>query len=620
VPAPGIHPQFLATRLAVILAACVVLAERRRQGARELAASEAKFRAIFDHAAVGVALHDADGAILEANPAYERITGYARAELLTMRASDLAPPAEAALPRGPVKAIELGGREHTSVEKHVRRRDGTIRRCALTVTRVDRFDSAGAEPGLVGMLQDVTEHRALEEELVYRAYHDALTGLANRARFHDRLAEALRAACSAEGAHPGAGAAVAVLLVDLDGFKLVNDVAGHAAGDALLREVGARLLDAARGCELVARLGGDEFGVLLAGVRADADALAVADRIVAAVGRPFTVHGVAAAVGVSVGVARGGTGEQPPAPAGAPPLAAVDALLRHADLALYEAKARGKRQAALFEPGMHAAAVARVALEAALRDGLARGEFRLVYQPVVDLATGELSGVEALVRWEHPEHGLVPPAEFIPLAEETGLIRPIGRWVLEEACRQGAAWTAGGAPGATTMSVAVNVSGRQLQQPAFVDEVRAALEDSGFPAARLVLELTESTVIHQPEVARQQLGLLKALGVRLAIDDFGTGYSALSYLRQFPIDLLKIDKSFVDEIAAGGQPAALAGAIVGLGDALNLRTVAEGVESAEQAAALERLGCALAQGYHFSRPVGADAITALLVGGVAAAV
>ena len=268
---------------------------------------------------------------------------------------------------------------------------------------------------------------------------------------------------------------------------------------------------------------------------------------------------------------------------------------------------------------MHATAVERVALEAALRRGLEAGEFRLVYQPIVDLASGALTGVEALVRWHAPGRGMVSPAEFIPLAEETGLIRSLGRWVLEEACRQGAAWAAlGDAHGAPAFSMTVNVSGRQLQQAAFVGEVAAALAASGFPAERLVLELTESTVIHHPEVARQRLTALKALGVRLAIDDFGTGYSALSYLRQFPIDVLKIDKSFVDDVAGGGQPAALAAAIIALGDALALHTVAEGVESAEQAAALRTMGCPLAQGYHFARPLAPEAVATWVTAGVAA--
>ena len=561
-------------------------------------ASGAQLRAVFDHAAVGIALHDSEGWILEANRAYQQLLGYTRDELLTMRASQLSPPDDLDVIREPLRALKARQCDRVMVEKRLVRKDGAVRTYALTVSRLE---ATGQDAGLVAMLQDVTDHRALQEELVYRAYHDPLTALANRARLRERAAAAL-------GASGERADRVAVLVLDLDGFKLVNDSAGHTVGDALLVQVAARLLHATRGSDLVARLGGDEFAVLLDDVGGDADATRVADRIVESLGRPFTVQGTTAVVGVSVGIARGGLADLAPSD-GTASLEPVDALLRDADLALYAAKARGKGQAVVFERAMHASAVERVALEAAMRRGLDCGEFFLVYQPIVHLGTGALAGVESLVRWRTPERGVVSPAQFIPLAEETGLIRPLGRWVLEEACRQGAAWIAA-APDAPAFSVTANVSGRQLQQPGFVAEVEAALAESGFPAERLVVELTESTVVHHPDVARRRLTALKALGVRVAIDDFGTGYSALSYLRQFPIDVLKIDKSFVDEIAGGGQPAALAAAIVALGDALSLRTVAEGVETAEQAAALGRMGCALGQGYHFSRPVHPEAIAA----------
>ncbi len=598
----------------LILGAAVLAAAADRRHRRQLAASrdalqasEARLRSIFEHAAVGIALHDDEGRILEANRAYEAIVGYSREELRSMRAADLSPLEDAAVTREPVRALKAGERDHVAVEKRFRRKDGVERLCALNVSRIDSLPDG--RPGLVGMLQDITEYRALESQLVHRAYHDPLTGLANRARFRERAEAAIARAVAANGD----ASRVVVLTLDLDGFKLVNDSAGHLVGDALLVEVAARLLHTTRGCDLVARLGGDEFAVLFERVGGLTDALAAADRIVDALARPFTVHGTTVTVGGSIGIARGGADASDTAPAPSAALAPVDALLRDADLALYEAKARGRGQAVVFEPAMHATAVERVALEAALRHGLEAGEFRLVYQPIIDLATGVLTGVEALVRWHRPGHDVVSPAAFIPLAEETGLVRPLGRWVLEEACRQGAAWAADGAArGIPGFSVTVNVSGRQLQQVGFVGEVEAALTASGFPAERLVLELTESTVIHHPELARQRLVALKALGIRLAIDDFGTGYSALSYLRQFPIDVLKIDKSFVDEVASGGQPAALAAAIVALGDALELRTVAEGVESADQAAALRAMGCPLAQGYHFSRPVSPVAIAALL--------
>ncbi|HEY0777117.1 MAG TPA: bifunctional diguanylate cyclase/phosphodiesterase, partial [Gemmatirosa sp.] len=294
-------------------------------------------------------------------------------------------------------------------------------------------------------------------------------------------------------------------------------------------------------------------------------------------------------------------------------------LLRDADLALYAAKDAGKGRAVVFAPEMHDTFVGRLAVEAALRDALDRGEFSLVYQPVVTIADGTVTGVEALVRWSHPVQGTILPSEFVPIAEETGLIVPIGRWVLDEACRQAAAWqrartrAAVGGPPAGPFTVAVNVSGRQLARAEFVAEVEAALVTSGLKPEQLVLELTETTVIHHPDAVRRRLESLKALGVRIAIDDFGTGYSALSYLRQFPIDVLKVDKSFVERIADGGQAAALAAAIVALGSALGLRTVAEGIENAAQAAELANMGCALGQGFHFAAPLSPDEVVAVLL-------
>ncbi len=604
VPVDGVAVWALAAGLTLAL----VIARARSRAISALGASEARLRAIFDHAAVGIVVQGEDGQIQDANPAFQQLVRYTLPELRAMRPSDFVPPEDAeAVDELPALTHALGGGQQVTVEQRFRRRDGALRRCELTVSRV----SSGR--ALVGLVQDVTHHRELQDELHFRAYHDPLTRLANRARFRERAAAALEA-----GGDAGVDA-VAVLLVDLDGFKLVNDTAGHAAGDALLVEVSKRLLNATRGCDVVARLGGDEFGVLLTNVGGDADAYAVADRIISSVQRPIAVDGTNARVGASIGIARGGHLAAEPVDAAEPLTQRVNALLRDADLALYAAKDAGKGRAVTFAPDMHAAFVERLSMEAALREALERREFRLVYQPIVELAGGAIMGVEALVRWEHPTRGVVTPAEFVPVAEETGLIVPIGRWVLEEACRAGGAWQralAADGQAARPFSVAVNVSGRQLARGEFVGEVESALAAAGLAPGRLTLELTESTVVHHPEAVRRRLESLRALGVRLAIDDFGTGYSALSYLRQFPIDVLKVDKSFVDPVAGGGQAAALAGAIVALGGALGLRTVAEGIESAEQAERLGAMGCALGQGFYFAAPLDpAEVGEALAVGG-----
>jgi diguanylate cyclase (GGDEF)-like protein len=404
-----------------------------------------------------------------------------------------------------------------------------------------------------------------------------------------------------------------VLFLDLDDFKRVNDSFGHAEGDCLLIMVADRLVSATRGCDTVARLGGDEFAVLFTNLRDQEDAVTVADRITRAMREPISLGGTQVTISPSVGIATAGHGSS------------SDALLRNADVAMYRAKASGKGRHAVFEPSMHAEVLVRVQLETDLRRAVERGELRLHYQPIVRLDDGEVAGAEALVRWEHPERGLVFPSDFIPLAEETGLVVPLGRWVLGEACRQARHWyerqpgtvpaAPAGSDGSLPLGVTVNISGRQLAEASFVDDVHAALDRSGLSPQCLVLEITESVVMQHTDATLDKLHALKALGVRLAVDDFGTGYSSLSYLQRFPLDILKIDKAFVGPVAMGAGDPVLARAIIALGQTLRLETVAEGIEHAAQCDELLALGCKYGQGYHFGRPVPMEELDHRSIGG-----
>ncbi len=440
--------------------------------------------------------------------------------------------------------------------------------------------------GSVATHEDVTERRKVEARIAYMAHHDALTDLPNRVLFREEMAKAL---CRTER-----DATLAVLCIDLDNFKTVNDTLGHPVGDSLLQEASKRLRACARPADTVARLGGDEFAIVQDAVDQPVGATALAARVIKEMAEPCDVQGHQIVIGASVGIAIAPDDGKDP-----------DRLLKNADMALYRAKADGRGAYRFFEPAMDAKMQARRALELDLRKALALGEFEPFYQPIINLETNAVSGFEALLRWRNPERGLVPPGEFIPLAEEIGLVNPIGAWVLKQACTEAAGW-----PG--QIKVAVNLSPVQFKSGTLVLDVIAALGASGLPAHRLELEITETVLLQDTEATLSILNQLRALGVRISMDDFGTGYSSLSYLRKFPFDKIKIDQSFIRDLSDKPDSIAIVRAVAGLGATLGIATTAEGVETDEQLERLRAEGCTEVQGYLFSRPKPANELNALL--------
>jgi diguanylate cyclase (GGDEF)-like protein/PAS domain S-box-containing protein len=554
--------------------------------------SEARFRSLVQNASDVTMVVGADTVVSYVTPPVQRVLGWEPAELLGVELAELIHPEESAYARAFYADMDGDGESTATVEWRVRHRDGSWRQ--FEVVNASLLDD-DAVRGIVATLRDVTERRELERELEHQAFHDRLTGLANRALFRDRLEHAL--ARRNRNPHP-----VAVLLLDLDDFKVVNDSLGHAAGDRLLVMVAERLRGHLRASDTTARLGGDEFAVLLDDPASADEATLVAERLVEVLTAPYQLDGRELFVRASIGVALAAVTGQP-----------ADELLRDADMAMYAAKAQSRGGYQIFQPALHEAAVGRLALEGDLQRGIEEGQFALHYQPILELASGRLVGLEALLRWHHAERGWVAPLDFIPAAEASGQIVPIGRFVLRQACRQAVAWQARFP--AQPLKMSVNVSARQLQEPDVAEDIKRVVDECGMDPRLLVLEITETVLVKDVEAMAAKLRALTACGLRVAVDDFGTGYSSLSYLHRFPVHLLKIDKSFTDRVDGSVDDAALARAIVRLGQALHLETVAEGVETASQLAALRELGCTFGQGYHFAKPMDAGGIEGLLEAG-----
>lgn len=552
----------------------------------ESLARAAQLQSILDASPLAIAV-TRERCVKRANPAYERLFGYRLEEMRDRSVACHFPDHEAFVAFGErlARAVADGG--VARLEERFKDRSGRLFWADLYARLLD---PARPDKGIVVLIEDISERKAAEERIRYLAEHDALTGLPNRVLLHDRLAQALLVAQRERRR-------LALLFVDLDHFKNINDSLGHHVGDQLLGAVAERIVQCVRASDTVSRPGGDEFMLLLPDITAADDAARVAEKLLEALARPFSIDGrqlmVSASIGISLYPDDG---------------ADIDALMRSADVAMYHGKESGRNAYHFFRAEMNERVLERVSLENALRRALRNGEFALHYQPQVDSATHRIIGVEALVRWHDPEAGLVSPARFIPVAEDTGLILPLGAWVLKEACRQNRAWQDAGMP---AIPVAVNISALQFRQAQFADVIAGALAASGVAPGCLELELTESVMMDAAERNVAVLDGLRDMGVRVSIDDFGTGYSSLAYLKRLPIDKLKIDQAFVRDIASDPDDAAIVGAIIGLAHNLRLEVIAEGVENEAQLDFLQHCGCDQVQGYLFSPPLPPAAFEAL---------
>nr|BFE72545.1 EAL domain-containing protein [Actinoplanes digitatis] len=582
--------------LAAIMSCLVALnsmhAHNRRQLDTRRKAAEHRTEMLLEAASDAVFAIDAEGVVRYASPSAQRILGLRTDQLSGTAASTLTHPEELESLREWLAGLWRTPGETSRTEARLRRPDGTWMH--LDVIGTNRVDDPALRAAVIS-LRDIGRRKELEDELSKQAFTDSLTGLPNRALFRDRLEQAV--------ARRRSDGRVTVLLIDLDDFKLVNDNLGHSAGDKLLSTLAGRLRAEMRPGDTLARLGGDEFAILVEDLDLDG-AAALAERLLAAGREQVRLDSRDVSCSLSIGVAGG---DMP-----------AEQLLRNADLAMYAAKRGGRNAYELFSPSMSRSVLEEAQQRVDMERGLEQKQFIVLYQPVVDMETERVTGVEALVRWHHPEDGLLSPNQFIANAEANGLIVPLGRWVLREACEQLARWRRE-TPDAAGLVMNVNLSARQFQYAGLVDDVAAALRDAGIPAGSLTLEITESMLMVDIDGAIETLGALRGLGVRLAIDDFGTGYSSLNYLKQLPVDIIKIDRTFVEQVDTDAEDVALIDAVVNLGQALRLQTVAEGIETDGQWAMLREIGCDQGQGYLFGRPGDAASVTGLLARGTGTA-
>jgi diguanylate cyclase (GGDEF)-like protein/PAS domain S-box-containing protein len=542
-----------------------------------------RFRSAFDYAAIGMALVSTEGRWLQVNRSLCQLLGYTERELLATDFLTVTHPDDLGAALANIGQLLKGKAAASQMEKRYINKNGREVWVHWSVSLAR--DTYGKSVHFIFQIQDITDRRVAEQQLHHDAFHDALTGLPNRALFMDHLKLAIARSQRAERKM------FAVLYLDLDRFKVINDSLGHTIGDQLLVGIADRLKFNLRPGDTVARLGGDEFTVLIEDIAEEKEAIQVAERIQKEMCSPFTLSGREVFTTVSMGIAPSATGYD-----------RAEDILRDADTAMYRAKSLGKARYEIFDKAMHARAINLLQLETDMRRALEREEFLIHYQPIVALEDFRLCGFEALVRWQHPERGFISPMDFIPVAEETGMIIPLGEWVLREACRQMNIWQTM-FPVNPPLFMSVNLSSKQFTQSNLINSVAYILDETGIYPTSLKLEITESVVMENIEVATEMLRQLRALGVQLSIDDFGTGYSSLSYVHRFPIDTLKIDRSFVSRMSENNENTEIVRTIVVLAQNLGMDVVAEGVETKEQLAMLRQLGCEYGQGYYFSKPV-----------------